>query len=129
MSLTKKTCDNMGKDGKPRKIKGKHELIKKSRIDFDINNENKRNCIVNLHKWIQKRGKPPKTHDFQRFFNRNENEHRYKHILTSGTLCVNRQSVITQRYSVIFCAKLAKKSSKYKRYTFFASVTEWKIII
>ena len=52
-----------------------------------------------------KRGKPPKTFDFQRFFNRNENEHRYKHILTSGTLCVNRQSVITQRYSFIFLRK------------------------
>lgn len=55
----------------------------------------------------RKRGKPPKTLDFQRFFNRNENEHRYQHILTSGTLCVNRQSVITQRYSVIFCAKIS----------------------
>lgn len=57
-----------------------------------------------------KRGKPPKTLDFQRFFNRNENEHRYQHILTSGTSCVNSQSVITQRYSVIFFAQNKRRN-------------------
>lgn len=65
----------------------------------------KRIVYTICNKRSRKRGKPPKTLDFQRFFNRNENEHRYQHILTSGTLCVNRKSVITQRYSVIFLCK------------------------
>ena len=73
------------------------------------------------------RGKPPKTLDFQRFFNRNENEHRYQHILTSGTLCVNRQSVITQRYSVIFLHKNKRRNPVNTSVTRFSqSVTKRK---